>query len=186
MSKNTPAKKSEDSKGKTTATKTATPFWKKHFLKLFLVLLLIVSVIWGWVANNQLQKEHKKEITELNEAHDQAIQKLYKLKNKEIAQTLALAVRSELIDENKDQVNQYFLQIIKQPSVEKVMLIDHNSGKITLSTNKKDEGSNFDDAKLFKTKDVITVKKDGNWYTATPIMGLNNQLAVIVIVSTTK
>lgn len=186
MSKNTPAKKKESSKDKTTVTENTTPFWKKHLLKLFLVLLLIVSVIWGWVANNQLQKEHKKEIAELNETHNQAIQKLYELKNKEIAQTLALAVRSELIDENKDQVNQYFLQVLKQPSVEKVMLIEHNSGKITLSTNKKDEGTVFDDAKLYKAKDVVTVKKDGNWYTATPIMGLNNQLAVIVMVSATN
>lgn len=189
MSKNTPTKKANEKtqqdKGKV-AEKPTTPFWKKHFLKLFLVLLLAVSIVWGWVANNQLQKEHEEAITELKESHKEQITSMLKLKNKEVTQALALAVRSELIDENKDQVNQYFLQVLKQPSVSKLMLINHNSGEILISTNKKDEGTKFKMNDLVKAKDLKTVMNKGNWHTAAPIMGLNNQLAVIVMVSSNE
>ncbi|MGM0477883.1 MAG: hypothetical protein ACQERC_01580 [Bacteroidota bacterium] len=181
--KNTPAKKDEasqkDAKQKTNPT---TPFWKKHIVKLFLAFLLIVSVIWGWVANNQLRKEHREQITELEQSHRSTLQELRTLKNKQVTQTLALAVRSELIDENNDQVNQYFLQILKQPNVEKVMLINHESGEILLSTNKKDETAVFEHEGLYSAKDVTTEQKEDAWYAATPVMGLNNQLAALVVV----
>ena len=182
MSKNTPAKKTEGNQNDKSIEKSV-PFWKKHFLKLFLVLVVIASLAWGWISKNQLQKKHDEAMTELKEAHKAKISKLTELKNKEISQTLALAVRSELIDENKDQVNQYFLQVLKQPSVEKLMLIDHNTGNVLISTNKKDEGTKFQDQKLLKSKDVTTILKEDNWYTSSPIMGLNNQLAVIVMVT---
>lgn len=181
--KNTPAKKGESSKKETNQkTNSGTPFWKKHIVKLFLAFLLIVSVIWGWVANNQLRKEHQKELTALEESHRSTLQELRTLKNKEVTQTLALAVRSELIDENNDQVNQYFLQILKQPTVEKVMLINHQSGEILLSTNKKDETAVFEHEGLYSAKDVTTEQKEGSWYTATPVMGLNSQMAALVVV----
>jgi hypothetical protein len=186
MSNNTPTKKSDNVKEKGKPEVNNTPLWKKHFLKLFLVLLLVVSVIWGWVANTQLQKEHEKEITELKEIHTDALRALERQKNKEVTQTLALAVRSELIDENIDQVNQYFLQVLKQPSVSKILLINHKTGKVNLSTNKKDEGTTYKDKELYTSKDVKTILKEGKWNTATPIMGLNNQLAVIVMVSSAK
>lgn len=182
MSSNTPTKTSEEKQGKDNKVQSV-PFWRKHFLKLFLIVLIIASIAWGWISNIQLEKSHKKEITELKENHAEKLLTLTKRKNKEISQTLALAVRSELIDENQDQVNQYFLQVLKQPGVEKLMLVDHNTGKVLISTNKKDEGIKFQDDKLLSAKDVVTLKKDGKWYTSSPIMGLNSQLALIIMVT---
>ncbi len=183
MSSNTPVNKTK-LKQEESPKNVATPFWKKHFLKLFLVVLIIASLAWGWISKSQLQKAHDKEIVELNERQEAKILQLTELKNKDIAQTLALAVRSELIDENKDQVNQYFLQILKQPAVEKLMLVNHDTGKVIISTNKKDEGNAYDKATLLKAKEITTLKKDEQWHTSAPIMGLNNQLAVIVMVTT--
>jgi uncharacterized membrane protein YgcG len=174
---NTPSKVKEDEK------KKATPFWKKHFLKLFLVLLIIVSLIWGYASKVQLQNTHEEEIATLTQEHQSKIQQLSKRKNKAMTQVIALAVRSELIDENKDQVSQYFNQILKQPDIQKLMLIDQNTGKVIMSTNKKDEGSIFDDQQLYKAKDIITITKKGKWYSASPVMGLNSQMATIIVVS---
>ena len=185
MSSNTPANTTEKKQNKANKNES-TPFWKKHFLKLFLVVLIIASLAWGWISKSQLQKAHDKEIAELNENQEARILELTELKNKDIAQTLALAIRSELIDENKDQVNQYFLQILKQPAVEKLMLVDHTSGKVIISTNKKDEGNAFDNEKLLKVKEITTIKKDDKWHTSAPIMGLNSQLAVIVMVTSAE
>lgn len=182
MSKNTPAQKKDHSSPEKVST-DSTPFWKKHFLKLFLFLLLAVSIVWGLISNSQLQKQHKIALQELKAEHEEMITDIYKLKNKEVTQTLALAIRSELIDDNKDQVNQYFLQVLKQPSVEKLMLIDHKTGNILISTNKKDEGTKFSNNQLKNASDVTTVMNDGKWLSAAPIMGLSNQLAVIVMVS---
>tara|TARA_B100000508_G_scaffold141026_1_gene145246 strand:- start:17431 stop:17982 length:552 start_codon:yes stop_codon:yes gene_type:complete len=180
MSDNTPSKKVEKKDNK---PEQSTPFWKKHFLKLFLFVLLIVSVLWGWIANHQLKKEHAEEITTLKEDHEAKMFDLKKQKTKEQAQVLALAVRSEMIDENMDQVNQYFLQVLKQPGIEKIMLVNHKSGKVLLSTNKKDENTKYQKEELLKTADIKLVENKDSFETATPIMGLNNQLAVLIVVS---
>ncbi len=182
MSSNTPASKTK-LKQEESSTNETTPFWKKHFLKLFLVILIITSLAWGWISKSQLQKAHDEEIAVLIERQDAKILQLTELKNKDIAQTLALAIRSELIDENKDQVNLYFLQVLKQPAVEKLMLVNHETGKVIISTNKKDEGNTYDNEKLVKAVEITTSKKDDNWHTSAPIMGLNNQLAVIIMVT---
>ncbi|GEM_PF-2294520 len=174
--KETTSKKSLDQKDKTTP-----PFWKKHFVKLFLALLLIVSILWGWVANGQLQKEHEQKLSALKQSHQTTLQELKTLKNEEVTQTLALAVRSELIDDNNDQVNQYFLQMLKQPTVERVMLVNHQTGKIILSTNKKDETATFGHKELYSTNEVVVKQKEGSPFAATPVMGLNSQLAVLII-----
>ena len=174
---NTPSKVKEEEE------KNKTPFWKKHFLKLFLLLLILVSLIWGYVSKIQLQNTHDEEIAELTQDHQGKIQQLSKRKNKALTQVIALAVRSELIDENKDQVGQYFNQILKQPDIEKLMLINQNTGKVIMSTNKKDEGSIFDDKQLYSAKDIITLTKGDKWYSASPVMGLNSQMATIIVVS---
>jgi len=182
----------EEHNGKTTPkssssskSQTKTPFWKKHFLSLLLLLGIIIAVVWGIIGKNRLEKAHKAEIEQINTQYNKAMDSIVNEKAKMITSTFALAVRSELIDENKDQVNQYFLQMIKNRQIAKIMLVNQNTGEIEMSTNKKDIGLIFKNGNLLRTKDVISENKADVVTTATPIMGLNKQLAVL-IVETTK
>lgn len=161
---------------------TEKPFWKKHFLKLFLVLLVIVSFFWGFINNQMTIKNHKKEIAALKENHENEINKLQQEEAKKVISTLAFSVRSEMIAENMNQVNQYFLQSLKNLDVERVLLVNQNSGKVILSTNKKDEENLFEIKKLLTAKEATIYEAGGEkWFVATPIMGLNTQLGVLIM-----
>ena len=189
---NTPEKVNNDKKkDSTVANQTVnnkakkTPFWKKHFLSLLLFLGIIIAVIWGVIGKNNLEKAHKTKVEQLNAQHTKAMDSIVLEKAELITSTLALAVRSELIDENKDQVNQYFLQMIKNKQISKVMLVNQTNGNIIMSTNKKDESMKFDNKRLLDAKNVISVNTSNTIMTSTPVMGLNSQMAVL-IVETTK
>ena len=82
-----------------------------------------------------------------------------------------------------NQVNQYILQAVKMYDVERIMIVNHETANIILSTNKKDEDTQFSDTdqELITTKKAIKRVFDNHTYTATPINGLNEQLAVMII-----
>jgi uncharacterized ion transporter superfamily protein YfcC len=193
IKKNTPQKSNKDTEEKKASTssnsssdKSVTkPFWKRHFLSLLLLLGIIITVVWGMVDKNRLGKSYKAKIEALNSDHKKSMDSIVQEKAKLITSTLALAVRSELIDENKDQVNQYFLQMIKNKQISKIMLVNHKNGEIIMSTNKKDESTKFQNKTLLNAKVVVSENMSEAIMTATPVMGLNTQMAVL-IVETTK
>lgn len=180
---NAPIKKEENSNSSSIDKKTVAkkPFWKRHFLSLFLLTLLIVSAGWGYFANRSTVSKYEKQISTLTQAHETELQELKVEHIKQLSNTLALAVRSEMIAENMSQVNQYFLQTLKTFEVEKVMLVDQKSGKVVLSTNKKDEETVFGNKGLVNAKESMTKVYNNNTYTATPIMGFTSQLGVLII-----
>lgn len=175
---NTEKTASSSSPGK---EQTKTPFWKKHFLSLLLLLGIVIAVVWGVIGKNNLEKEYQAKIEQLNINHNKLMDSMVHEKAEMITSTLALAVRSELIDENKDQVNQYFLQMIKNKQISKIMLVNHKNGNIEMSTNKKDESMTFQNETLLLAKDVISEANESIIVTATPIMGLNSQMAVLIV-----
>src|SRR5690554_2884144 len=180
---NTPVKKDEsfntDSFDKKTVAKK--PFWKRHFLSLFLLTLLIISVAWGYFANRSTVSKYEKQITTLTQTHETELQDLKVEHIKQLSNTLALAVRSEMIAENMKQVNQYLLQTLKTFKVEMVKLVNQKNGNVILSTNKKNEETIFKNKSLVDAKESMTKVYNNITYADSPIMGLNSQLGVLII-----
>ena len=162
-------------------TENKKPIWKKYFLSLFIVLLLIVSVIWGYAEKRSTASTFEEQITEIKIAHDEEIEVLEGEHLKQLLSTLALAVRSEMISENMFQVNQYFLQYLNTANVKRLLVVDPNTGIVLLSTNKKDEGLTYDKEELVKSKKAITKVYENSTYAATPVMGLNTQIGVLIM-----
>lgn len=157
------------------------PFWKKHFLKLLLLLLLVVSMAWGYFGKQRIISEHEKEVSQLNEVHQSEIRELKAEHVKNLSSTLALAIRSEMIADNMHQIDQYFIQTVKMFDVVRILLVNHTTGEVILSTNKKDEGSIFEGEDFIKATKALKKTYNNHTYAATPIMGLNTQLAVLII-----
>src|SRR5690554_6390664 len=180
---NTPVKKEENSNSDTFDKKTVAkkPFWKRHFLSLFLLTLLIVSVAWGYFANRSTVSNYEKQITTLTQKHETELQRLKVEHIKQLSNTLALAVRSEMIAENMNQVNQYFLQTLKTFELEKAIVVDHNNGNVILSTNKKDDETVFVNKDLVDAKESMTKVYNNNTYAAILAIGLNSQLVVLIL-----
>ena len=165
----------------TKSPKKNKPFWQRNFLTLFLLVLLAVSVGWGYFAKRLAVNDYIKKIEVLDSEHQAKLIQIKEENVKQLSSTLALAIRSAMIDENMSEVVLYFNQSLKTFQVEKFMLIDQNTGKVIISTNKKDENEIFKGEKLVNAKDAIIEKFDDHTYASTPIMGLNTQLAVLVI-----
>lgn len=157
------------------------PFWKRHFLKLLLLLLLVVSTAWGYFGKRQAIAEYETKITNLKEVHQSDVRNLKAEQIKHLSNTLALAIRSEMIAENLNQVDQYFLQTVRMFDVERILLVNQETGMVILSTNKKDEETKFGGESLVTANKSIQKMYNNSLYTATPIMGLNSQLAVLII-----
>jgi len=60
-------------------------------------------------------------------------------------------------------------------------LIDATTSKVTLSTDKKDEGSIFTNQVALLTTETIHFTEDSVLNVISPVMGLNNKLGVLVI-----
>src|SRR5690554_4869851 len=151
------------------------PFWKKHFLSLFLFVLLIISAAWGYFANRAMESKYEKEVTALTQEHEAEIERIKVENIKQLSNTLALAGRSEMLAGIMHQVNESFIQSLTALDVDKVMLVDHNTSVAGLSAAKKDEITNYGDPGLVKTTEAMTKIYNNHHYAATLIMGLNTQ-----------
>ncbi len=161
--------------------KAKKPFWKRHFLKLFLLLLLIISIAWGYFGKINAVSDCKEQLEQLKSNRETELTQLKQENTRKLASTLALSIRQAMIDENKSQVELYLNQSLKTFEVQKFMLVNQMDGKVIMSTNKKDEDEIFKSEKLVKAQDAIIEKYEDHTYAATPIMGLNTQLAVLII-----
>lgn len=99
----------------------------------------------------------------------------------QVISSLTWAVRSEMTRDNMEQVNTYFIQLIKEPSIETIQLVDHSTGNILLSTNKKDEGTLLKNEFVLNAKSPVSQLHNEVIISAAPVYGLSQQLGVLVI-----
>ena len=152
----------------------------RFFLLLLALTLLIVFIVFRVkmrnleneyvVQKNQLVNNYELEIDSLNIANIELTVK-----------TFSWAVRSELMRENMDQVNQLMNTFVQEPNIQNVKLIDQEDARIVISTNKKEEGQEIVNKELLSTDSSTTFKDTSLIRIVTPIMGLNKKLGLLVV-----
>jgi len=99
--------------------------------------------------------------------------------------TFVWAVRAEILKNNYDQIDQYITQLIREPSILKVMLID-SKGTVLVSSDRKDQDQPFsdlfDDTLLFYDDAFTNYAEDGNMHLSAPIMSLNSRFGTLFVV----
>jgi hypothetical protein len=177
-------KTEENKKNMTTPSKEKTKskniFQKYPFV--FIVLgALIISVLWGVLKVNRLEKAHSNALEQINLDHQVQLDSMALVNASQVISSLTWAVRSEMTRDNMEQVNTYFIQLIKEPSIETIQLVDHSTGNVLLSTNKKDEGTVLKNEFILSVKAPISKLQDKRIISAAPVYGLSEQLGVLVI-----
>jgi hypothetical protein len=158
-----------DAKSPQKKTGTLRYMWN-HKLVLFLLLVIIIGA--GWWAVKYLSLRH---------SFNKEKQHLASVFIDENTRVFSWAVRSELLRDNRDQINQFFMSLVKEPGYKKIQLIDINSSKVIVSTNKKDEGKVISDTSILNTNNVKQLPDDHFIRCIAPVMGLNSKVAVLVI-----
>ncbi len=151
--------------------KTST--WKyiwHHKLVFFLLLLLIAGAGWAGIKILTLKRGFNKEKATITNKFAE-----------ETARVFSWAVRGEMLRENKDQVNQYFMNLVKEPGFKKIQLVDISNSTVIVSTDKKDEGSAVSDTSILNATVSRQITNEDYLRTITPVMGLNSRMAVLVI-----
>jgi len=175
--------KSESMAGKSgTAAKEDSPgviakHWKL-FVILFLVLAMIGMYFWKNMAVGNVRTEISKKATEVISEQNKSYLRLVSI-------PLVWAVRSEMIRNNYDQINQYIASFVKEKNM-KELVVARIDGKVVAATNKKLEGANistsFPADVLQAEETTITIRENGDYQVVSPVMGLNAKLGVLVLV----
>lgn len=156
-------------------------FLNKHKLSFALLLVLLVVFIFFTIKTRNLEKEHFARQQKLTEHYDLAIDSL-QISNVELAvKAFSWAVRSELLRDNIEQVNQFFISFVQEPGIINVKLVNQRTAIVTLSTNKKEEGSPFENPQLLQSDEQVVTATDNHILAITPIMGMNVKLGVLVV-----
>ena len=96
--------------------------------------------------------------------------------------TFAWAVRNAIIQNKPGEVNEYFNKLVKDQGIKEMLLVDP-TGKVTISTNKKNQGIPFSDrfpAYLLDQEDVYFNDKNPYELSA-PVTAPNERLGTLVM-----
>ncbi len=157
-------------------------FILRNKIVVILILLLFGVFFWALIKMHYMEKDFNTQKSEIINKYELKFDSLNVAKMELVSTVFSWAIRSELSRENMEQVNQFFLNFIKVPDVEKVQLVNYDSSKILISTDKKDEGQAITDPKLFVSDTLRYYKTDsGHIKYITPIMGLNKRIGSLVI-----
>lgn len=183
-SKENEQKSEVSKKSSSTSTKKVTKsknIFQKHPFVFLLLGALIISILWGVLKANRLEKRHAEAIEQINADYQAKMDSIALINASQVISSLTWAVRSEMTRDNLEQVNTYFIQLIKEPSIESIQLVEHTTGKVILSTNKKDEGTIQSDEFVLNTKAPTSQLKENKIQSVAPVFGLSEQLGILVI-----
>ena len=141
-----------------------------HKLVFFLLLLLIVGASWAAIKYFTLKRS-------FNNEKEQITSKFVD----ETSKVFSWAIRGELLRDNREQVNQFFMNLVKEPGFRKIQLIDVSNSTVIISTDKKDEGTLVSDTLILNATEIKQLPNGELIRSITPVMGLNSIIAVLVI-----
>ncbi len=155
-------------------------FIKKHIVVLLLVLVIIGLFFYSMIRVNMLERTHEEKTEKLIYEHKAEIDSLNISNMKFVTEVFSWSIRSELIRNNREEVNHLFNELIKVLNVIKVQLIDPESFEITMSTDKKDEGEVVP-GEDFNVNRLVKKEYPGGVMFINPVMGHNILLGILVV-----
>jgi L-lactate utilization protein LutC len=147
-----------------------------------LILFLAVAGMYMWKnmavkrAEVQLTEQAARIITEQNSSFLRLV-----------AVPLVWAVRSEMIRNNYDQINQYLTQFVKEKNMKEIVVAKPD-GTMVVATNKKLEGKPitgvFPPSVLLEDKTTVSTLENGDMMVVSPVMGLSTKVGVLILLYT--
>jgi hypothetical protein len=152
-------------------------------------VLLIGMYVWKQVAvsrqvgeaesaRSALIAEHREREATLEQSVEAQTRRLLHL----AAVPLGWAVRTEAIQEDYTQLEEYFIQLVKEPVIDRVALVAPD-GTVRVTTDRKLQGENA--ARFFGNltaeNDVTLRLEDGSYHLMVPVFGYSARLGSLVV-----
>ena len=153
---------------------------KNPFTAILVVLLIVIS---SWLSIKLLveRNQYEKAKTEMVNQYETQIDSI-QLKNIEFAsRVFSWSVRSELMRENAENLNQLFNVFVKDSNAQLVQLINLETNTIQISTDKQFEGNAYTVPSELNMEEQFNISVDDKVTIFTPIMGLNNKIGLLMV-----
>lgn len=168
-------------KPKKTIAKKIWVVTKKNPFTTILLIVLIAFISWSTIKMNYDKYQFEKDKIQIIENYTSKIDSI-KLNNIQFSSTVfSWSVRSELIRQNMENLNQLFTYYVKNSSTNLVQLVDLKENKIIISTNKQFEGELFTLTTSVDLNKQTTVNTDSKTIIYTPIMGFNDAIGLLIV-----
>jgi hypothetical protein len=154
------------------------------FVALFVAALISALWIWKDLQIDSIQKSHASREKTIQEASDLRIQQMKTRYLKLIARSYAWAIRNEIVRGNKEQLDFYGKQMVKDMNFISVIVLNKN-GRVISAMSKEFENIDFASIShpyyLDLDSTIINKISDRFWVVASPVMGANDKLGTVVI-----
>lgn len=175
-----------------TTVETSKTALKSHVLEhkwfYLIILLLLIFCAYLYISKSISDKHHAEELVNTRENYEQQLQvALDDHARRQLSlmmKTFVWAVRSSMLRNNLDEVDQYFIQLVQEEGIHEIVLANEN-GEILVATNKKHEGQLFSEhypSDLLKPDDVVFDHQGQYYYVAAPVLSLNTRLGTLFVV----
>jgi len=156
-------------------------FLKNNKAAAVLTVLLLVVFIWFCIKIRINEKNYNNEKTQLITQYESKIDSL-QIKHLEFAtEVFSWSVRSELLRENTENLNQLLTVFVKQSGADLVQLINPENKIVLLSSDKKFEGVSYTGLINFEIKKTVVLEDVGVVKIITPVMGFNNMIGILIV-----
>ncbi|MEA1875081.1 MAG: hypothetical protein U9N51_11755 [Bacteroidota bacterium] len=163
-------------------------FFKNNKAATFLGILLIIVVAWFFIKLQINEAAFKKEKIQIKEEKNQLIEayegKIDSLKVDHVkfaTEVFSWSVRSEMLRENTENLNQLLTIFVKQSDANIVQLVNPKDNIILLSSDKKYEGSQANNNDYDNLTSTIVLNKDNTTKIISPVMGFNEKIGVLIV-----
>ncbi|MFO7720523.1 MAG: hypothetical protein R6W85_08820 [Gillisia sp.] len=167
-------------------------FLKKNIVAVLLAIILIIVLIWYSIKIGSIEKQYEEERTELVTKSDDEKSALItkhksekdslQIKNLESeSRIFSWSVRSELMRNNTENLNQLVNAFVRESGADLVQLIDPKTNKVSLSSDKKFEGLDYPEKIDYSLTEPHILKEEGGLKIITPVMGLNNAIGILIV-----
>jgi len=154
-----------------------------------MIIIPLVVYFWKQAEIKDLKEKYNNDIKEITAKANNTIDANNRKNMETITRVFSWAVRSEMLRENMEQVDNYMTDLVKAADLNTISAVK-SDGIVMRSTNKKFEGNIYPGPvanELAQVNQVVTrTGENGDIISICPIMGLDKRLGTIIITYTPK
>ena len=147
-----------------------------------LTVLLLVVFIWFSIKIRINEKNFNNEKTQLITQYESKIDSL-QIKHLEFAtEVFSWSVRSELLRNNTENLNQLLSVFVRQSGADLVQLVNPKDNIVLLSSDKKFEGTSLETTAFSNLTSTTVYTEENLVKIVSPVMGFNDKIGVLLVV----
>lgn len=156
-------------------------FLWKYKISVFLIVVIGGLLLYYNLKISGIESSHLEDISFTIQKYNLKMDSIQISSLTQTVKVFSWAIRSELIRNNIEQVNQFFLSFIKERGVVQIDLINPESARIILSTDMKQEGTTISDSHILQAASTITEEDSVGLRIVSPIMGLEKKIGIVSV-----